>query len=393
MQNAVIKARSGRTSPPGTLQENLASTVQTLRGYNESYGYCTENELAHIWYLDNVAGVKPETRAKLDAIMGAPNISKEQKLRMAYAELEKDLPDEERTKLLADKGEIDSTFAQKKSVPADESVKKGKTREKHQRIIKRCFIPKYFSACVSKGETIPFNKETSTAVNKSLGTQVDIEFVVRHENGKDMGSASRGYIPWGNGAEQNASGVTIGAGFDLGANGEKELQNMGIAKDSPLYNKLKPYLGLKKQDACDKLAADMLAGTAPILTADEVALIDKQVFKDKLSAFQKAWDKVALEAKGKKFAELDPKVQTALFSRFYHAGSGKLGVEQSIKLAAIKGDLITVQKKYDEMIMRVNSSYQSRLRDEKKLITDAWLDMTIKKTKDLTDMIIGMPKK
>lgn len=102
---------------------------------------------------------------------------------------------------------------------------------------------------------------------------------------------------------------------------------------------------------------------------------------------------MALEAKGKKFAELDPKVQTALFSRFYHAGSGKLGVEQSIKLAAIKGDLITVQKKYDEMIMRVNSSYQSRLRDEKKLITDAWLDMTIKKTKDLTDMIIGMPKK
>jgi len=41
--------------------ETLKSSEDALRGYNKNYGFCSENELAHKWYLDNKSGASKDT--------------------------------------------------------------------------------------------------------------------------------------------------------------------------------------------------------------------------------------------------------------------------------------------------------------------------------------------
>src|SRR6185503_18482812 len=60
----------------------------------------------------------------------------------------------------------------------------------------------------------------------------------------------KGYVPV---SKTSNSGVTIATGVDLGQASEQQIDNWAI--DDSLKTKLKPYCGLKKQDAVDFLHA------------------------------------------------------------------------------------------------------------------------------------------
>lgn len=166
-------------------------------------------------------------------------------------------------------------------------------------------------------------------------------------------------------------GLRLPPVFDLGAHNIADLDRIGFKKYPDLYKKLKKYLRLQQQDACTKLAEDMLANEPFTVTEEEAREIDRLVFQDKLSQFQKNWDKAVLKG-GKKFAELDPRQQTVLASRAYQHGpnwmDSKLTPDmKAFKNAALKGDWAAAQKYY-------NAAYNlkiERYKQESNLLLDA----------------------
>jgi len=98
------------------------------------------------------------------------------------------------------------------------------------------------------------------------------------------GSKTRGYVP---AASVSKSGVTIGTGFDLGQRNESDLKSLKL--DATLIKKLKPYLGLKANNAQKLLKKSPL-----VITATQAKEIDKAVksshiakLKLKYNAYQK----------------------------------------------------------------------------------------------------------
>lgn len=357
-------------------KDTLASTVQTLRGYNERYGFCTENELAHMWYLDQVAGVDQETRKKLDAIMKESRFKPQQRIESAYAAVEKTLSPEEKKKMLQDKVQIDGKFSRRATVPQDATVGQGKEKKLHQKIIKTCGNKYNNHGCIPMSNTVPYKIADADSINKELGTQIDLEFIAEHENGADKRSASVGYVPWEKGDYKgNNSGVTIGTGFDLGQNNAADLVRLGIPQDSALFKKLAPYLGLKKEAACNKLAADILAGQALTLTEDEVNELNKLVQKREFRTLKRRWD-AGVQSGGKKFADLDSRQQTALASLSYQKGSNWVikNKEQELlafRTAALKGDWEAAQNEFEA----VYSMHNSRRKAERDLLSEALQDI------------------
>jgi len=364
--------------------ETLESTVKTLRGYNTTYGYCDENELAHMWYLEQKSGASDETKKKLDVIMNDKRLSREQKLESSYETLKDGLSDEDKKNIEDDKKQIDDKFSRSKTVAKDETVGVGKKKKSHEKIVKKCTKPKSFMACIPKSTTVPYDEENAKAVNDALGTDVDFKFIAEKENGKNnINPASTGYVPWGKGAKSNNSGVTIGTGFDLGAHNESDLKRMGLTENTTLYNKLKPYLGLKKQAACNKLAADMVGDSQLILTDEEIKEIDGAVKKDKVEAFKKNWNALIDVETGVKFEDLDPDQQTALASRAFQQGPAFLTKKgtafEDFKDAAITGDWETAQTAFEKI--RDSSTYKTRMTDEAVLLNTA-LEASKKKAEE-----------
>jgi hypothetical protein len=71
----------------------------------------------------------------------------------------------------------------------------------------------------------------------------DRDFIMRAEGG----IRASGYVPQRQGRPVGESGVTIGAGVDLGHQTEEGLRACGV--DEALLESLKPYLGLRKEAA------------------------------------------------------------------------------------------------------------------------------------------------
>lgn len=93
--------------------------------------------------------------------------------------------------------------------------------------------------------------------------RIDFEFI--HE--LEGGSVLLGYVP---DPKNSQSGVTIAAGFDLGARNDKDLRKLEL--NATLIGKLYPYLGRKGNDALAYLAEFPL-----ILSEHEAAAIDTNV--------------------------------------------------------------------------------------------------------------------
>jgi GH24 family phage-related lysozyme (muramidase) len=123
------------------------------------------------------------------------------------------------------------------------------------------------------------------------------------------GTKRKGYVPKDNsGKIIGSSGVTIGKGLDLGAQNEESLRSMGLNKD--LFNKLKPYLGKKGNDALN--VADTLD-----ITPEEEAEINTKVTQKYWNDFHRNFKSYV----GYDADELPAKSQFAVASRFFNSGS------------------------------------------------------------------------
>ncbi len=123
------------------------------------------------------------------------------------------------------------------------------------------------------------------------------------------GSQTTGYVP---ASSVSKSGVTIATGFDLGQRAEGDLKNMGLS--SALIEKLKPYLGAKKEEA-----KKLLEKTPLIISASEAEAIDKAVKSGHVSSVRLKYDSVAGQKKN--FLDLPAEAQTVIASVSFQYGA------------------------------------------------------------------------
>lgn len=108
-----------------------------------------------------------------------------------------------------------------------------------------------------------------------------------------------------------ASGVTVGAGLDLGQQSEADLRRMGL--DAELTGLFRPYLGKKRQEAVAALAAAPL-----IITESQCEAVDRAVHGDYMRRAADLYDR---HTQGLPFAALPPQAQAVIVSLFYQLGS------------------------------------------------------------------------
>lgn len=117
-----------------------------------------------------------------------------------------------------------------------------------------------------------------------------------------------GYVP----KNSEASGVTVGAGFDLGQRGISNLQQIGLTP--ALQAKLQPYLGIKGFKARNFLLAHPLT-----LNADEI-----KDMQEKVNNFYYLQCESEYNANSDyTFCMLPGQIQTAIVSIFYQYGTLK----------------------------------------------------------------------
>lgn len=299
-------------------EAELQAVSEQLKAFNESYGFCSRNQMAHAWYLNNRA-VDPAdeaAREKIDAYFKDTNFSRDQRIENAYEYLkEKHGESSEKWKNIEkDKGQIDND-ADDENKSKEGKKKFGLKSRCPNDIVLKCNLPRNYRNCVQiKSETkreYKYSKTGSAALNKKLGTNIDFPFVAELEESSEFG-----YVPWGKGAPKgNHSGVTVATGFDLGGRKEEELRILKVSE--PLIEKLKPYLGKQQQDACNALARKPLT-----LTAKEAEELDAIEFENKAKEIIKRWNALAKKKGATRFEDLTQGQQTALFSRTYQHGPG-----------------------------------------------------------------------
>jgi len=139
-----------------------------------------------------------------------------------------------------------------------------------------------------------------------MSLKVDYSFISELEGGQQLSA----YVP---GSSVSQSGVTIATGFDLGARNEHDLRNLGLLPD--LIIRLKPYLGLKKADAVEKLDQQPLS-----ISQQEADLIDTAAKTDATDLIVNQYDST-IAATALPFTELSPEVQTVIASVSYQYGN------------------------------------------------------------------------
>lgn len=201
--------------------------------------------------------------------------------------------------------------------------------------------PTGFAACVtSLSENVPFPADLKNKINQDLGTNVDFDQILEWE-----GNRLTGYIPWGNGAKDNKSGVTVAGAFDLGGHSEYDVRQGARLYPPPfpletLLQKLRPFFLLNRQGACDALSDHPLT-----LTQEEGDWLTYWKLREHTRLAKKAINDLAAEETTKRkagqpataiknwpsdrlypamptfFGSLDQKAQTVLTSRRYQWGN------------------------------------------------------------------------
>ena len=162
------------------------------------------------------------------------------------------------------------------------------------------------------------DEEIASIVNKSLAAlevqptdipeaykNVDFDFIKEQE-----GFKTTAYVPRdedGKTALEN-SGVTIASGFDLGMRTEESLK--GLPK--PIIKKLKPYLGLRRQDAIDYIETP---GNELTISENEANIINAFAKKTQLDNVVKAWNATS-DVKWKDLSEAKATVVASIAFQF-----------------------------------------------------------------------------
>ena len=149
------------------------------------------------------------------------------------------------------------------------------------------------------------------------------------------GATEYANVPYTRGQLGNNSGVTVGAGLDLGQRASvEELRQMGLPES--LVIKLKPYLGLQKEAALDFLNAYPL-----YLSPGEIDRINEAVMYDMGKRAIRKWNALVERVRSRYpnapyLHELNSDQQTLLFSRYYQ--TGRFGSHPPFLKAVLEND-------------------------------------------------------
>lgn len=309
-----------------------------------------------------------------------------------------------------DDASIKMTEGERDELLRQASAKCKETAKDGDRIVVACPLPKKLQYCVDADPfTCPNGKAESAKgcklsddVSKSLKdetTCINGSFVSEAEGGSYMSP----YVPWGpiSGMNKkdgtpvltagNSSGVTIGTGVDLGAVKDSDaylerLEKVGVSQET--RDRLKPFLGKKKADACQALREAKKDGPL-VLPSKDVELIDLDAMQSRVpqlkSQFKSAHDlriktlnKQIKAEKAKKagspdqgkidewqqqmdetneFKDLTCAQQTVLFSTLYHQGGiGNSGIKPFVRAVldsddiAARAALVAKSKSADKLI-------------------------------------------
>lgn len=135
---------------------------------------------------------------------------------------------------------------------------------------------------------------------------IDWKFIEKME-----GSTRDGYVPT---PDKSQSGVTIGAGVDLGQRTGHEIDALNISAE--LKARLKPYAGLKRYEAVNFLKDHPLH-----LSETEVEALDQAIREPLVKNLIRTYDE-ALSKDGsvKSFQDLPSQIQTAIASVAFQYG-------------------------------------------------------------------------
>ncbi|MFO1145565.1 MAG: pesticin C-terminus-like muramidase [Rhodospirillales bacterium] len=143
---------------------------------------------------------------------------------------------------------------------------------------------------------------------------VDMAFLTAME-----GSVSYGYVPThrsgaSKGQAIGRSGVTIGIGCDLGGRSEDDLLRLGLP--ATLVGKLKPYLGKRRREAQQALAARPLQ-----LSQAEAAVLSAAIAGEIFERLAARYDAATEGLPGaRRFAQLPWQARTVIGSVAYQYG-------------------------------------------------------------------------
>jgi Bacterial toxin homologue of phage lysozyme, C-term len=168
----------------------------------------------------------------------------------------------------------------------------------------------------STGPGAPAADAGSTAAPNVIPAKpagVDWSFVTAREEER-----LDGYVPmYPDGSVIGNSGVTIAAGFDLGAQSAEQLRQMGIPED--LITAFAPYLGKKQKAAQDALAAATAAQMPLTVTAQQAQLIDALAANYFYNQVADQYNSAAA-ASGLRFQDLPQGAQTSIVDLAYQYG-------------------------------------------------------------------------
>ncbi len=128
---------------------------------------------------------------------------------------------------------------------------------------------------------------------------------------------TEGYVPAdAEGRVLGRSGVTIGTGFDLGQHSEEDL-TLIAPRGTPLFETLRPYLGLRRDAAQKALSASPLT-----ISPEDAAAIDQAVKRRKAAEVADRFDTAIarMGEAGHFFHELPPQAQTVIMSVAFQYG-------------------------------------------------------------------------
>ena len=164
------------------------------------------------------------------------------------------------------------------------------------------------------------------------------------------GTKKDGYVPNNKGKVIGNSGVTIATGLDLGQ--RSDLNDIDISDE--LKAKLQPYLGVEKE------AALALINSNPLkLSQEEVESLDLAAEKAYYIAASKRFDS---RSSGKKFDELPPQVQTALYSLYFNTGSIGPKTIEAASNDEDYSDLVSELKSYYPENSKMSKNYAGKRR-------------------------------
>mgnify|MGYP003455731261 CR=1 FL=1 len=199
-------------------------------------------------------------------------------------------------------------------------------------------------------QTVGKTVEAATG-ESAMPLSVDYKFLEKVE-----GNKRTAYVPAEKGKAIENSGVTIGAGIDLGQQNAASLKAAKVPQ--PLIDKLKPYFGLRKDAAVARLGQKPLTLSASETTLLNRAVKDKYV-KDVAAKFDKA------STTGTKFADLPPAWQTVITSVAFQYGDLKTKAPRFWGQVT-SGDFGAAQKN----LLNFGDRYESRRKQEAELVAN-----------------------